>query len=80
MGADAVARMAREDTRWFAIAVVILSLVLFLALPITALIYVATEKRLTKQDVEIRKQGKELKELRREIKDVTDTKRVGNPD
>lgn len=80
MGADAVARMAREDTRWFAIAVVILSLVLFLALPITALIYVATEKRLTKQDVEIRKQGKELKELRREIKDGTDTKRVGNPD
>lgn len=58
--------MAREDTRWFAVAVVILSLVLFLALPLAAL--VAIEAR--KTQAEVRSELKELRSLKKEIKEA----------
>lgn len=58
--------MAREDTRWFAVAVVILSLVLFLALPLAAL--VAIEAR--KTQAEVRSELRELRSLKKEIKEA----------
>lgn len=66
MESDAVVRMAREDTRWFAVAVVILSLVLFLALPLAAL--VAIEAR--KTQAEVRSELRELRSLKKEIKEA----------
>jgi hypothetical protein len=58
--------MAREDTRWFIIAVVILSLVLFLALPMSLMILVETEK----MKADIRLEMRQLKKLKKELKDV----------
>ena len=55
--------MAREDTRWFVIAVVVLSLVLFFALPLSLLIYVDTAK----MQAEVRAEVKQLKRLRKEL-------------
>ena len=49
--------MAREDARWYVVAVVILSLVLFLALPISVLVYVDT----LKLQAEVRKEVQRLK-------------------
>lgn len=66
VGHRAIARMAREDTRWFIVAVVILSLVLFLALPMAILIYVDTAR----MQAEVRKEVKQLKKLRAELKPV----------
>ena len=56
--------MAREDTRWFIVAVVVLSLVLFLALPLSMMIYVDTAK----MQAEIRYEVKQMKKLRQELK------------
>ena len=63
-GHSAIARMAREDTRWFIVAVVVLSLVLFLALPMSLLIYVDTAK----MQAEVRYEVKQLKKLKAELK------------
>ena len=49
--------MAREDARWYVVAVVVLSLVLFLALPISVLVYIDT----LKLQSEIRYEIKRLK-------------------
>ena len=49
--------MAREDARWYVVAVVVLSLVLFLALPISVLVYVDT----LKLQAEVRKEVQRLK-------------------
>lgn len=57
--------MAREDTRWFVIAVVILSLVLFLALPLSVLIAIDTMKMKAQVKAELR----ELKQIKRELKE-----------
>lgn len=57
--------MAREDTQWFIVAVVILSLVLFLALPMSLLVLVETEK----MKAEIRKETRELRRLKEEVKE-----------
>ena len=65
LGAVTVARMAREDTRWFIVAIVILSLILFLALPLSLLVYVDT----LKMKAEIRYEIKELKKLKSELKE-----------
>ena len=65
VGHAAIARMAREDTRWFVVAVVILSLVLFLALPLSLLILVETEK----MKADVRYEVKQLKKLRQELKE-----------
>ena len=64
VGHSAITRMAREDTRWFIVAVVILSLVLFLALPMSLLILVETEKMKS----EVRYEVKQLKKLKAELK------------
>ena len=64
VGHSAIARMAREDTRWFIVAVVVLSLVLFLALPMSLLIYVDTAK----MQAEVRYEVKQLKKMRAELK------------
>ena len=55
--------MAREDTRWFIFAVVVLSLVLFLALPLSVLVYVDTIRLQSEVRYEIRQMKKKEKEL-----------------
>jgi hypothetical protein len=60
--------MAREDTRWFIVAVVILSLVLFLAFPMALLIYVDNEKRLLRAEVRIEQKLKKLEQLEKRLK------------
>ena len=60
--------MAREDTRWFIVAVVILSLVLFLALPMALLIYVDNEKRLYRAEIRIEQKLKKLEQLEKRLK------------
>lgn len=71
--------MAREDTRWFIVAVVILSLVLFLALPMALLILVDTER----MKAEVRQEMRQLKKLERQLKEqyekVTVTKPASDP-
>ena len=58
--------MAREDTRWFIVAVVVLSVVLFLALPMAVLIYVDTAR----MQAEVRREIKQMKKLQAELKPV----------
>ena len=65
VGNAAVTRMAREDTHWFAAAVIVLSLVLFLALPLSVLIAVDT----LKLKAEVRAEIKQLKQLKAELKE-----------
>lgn len=57
--------MAREDTRWFVVAVIVLSLVLFLALPLSVLIAVDTMK----MKAQVRAELREIKQLKREMKE-----------
>jgi hypothetical protein len=57
--------MAREDAQWFAIVVIILSLVLFLALPFSLLILVESEKIKSEVRYEIRQVKKLQQELKR---------------
>ena len=72
--------MAREDTRWFIVAVVVLSLVLFLALPMSLLVLVETEK----MKADVRYELKQLKKLERQLKDQNEkaavTRPASNPD
>lgn len=63
VGISTVHELAREDTRWFVIGVVILSLVLFLALPLSALILLDT----LKMKAEVRYEVKQLKKLKSEV-------------
>ena len=65
VGNDAIARMAREDSRWFAAAVIVLSLVLFLALPLAVLVAVDTMRLKAEVKYEIR----QLKQLKAELKE-----------
>ena len=57
--------MAREDARWFAVAVVVLSLVLFLALPFSLLVFVDTMK----MKAEIRYEIRQFKKLEKQLKE-----------
>ena len=66
VGNSAITRMAREDTRWFVIAVVVLSVVLFFALPLSLLIYVDTAR----MQAEVRGEIKQLKRLKKELEQV----------
>ena len=65
VGAVSVARMAREDTRWFIAGVVVLSLVLFFALPMAVLIYVDAARL----QAEVRYEIKQLKKLEKRLKE-----------
>lgn len=57
--------MAREDTRWFVAGVVVMAIVLFLALPISALVVVDYLKLKSEMQHEIR----QLKKLKKELKE-----------
>ena len=80
VGHSAIARMAREDTRWFIVAVVVLSLVLFLALPMALLVLVDTER----MKAEVRHEMRQLKKLEKQLKEqnekATSAKPASNPD
>ena len=67
--------MAREDTQWFVVGVVVLSLVLFLALPLSVLIYIDT----LKMKAEVRYEIKMLKKLKQEVKDERANPAVDQP-
>lgn len=71
--------MAREDSRWFAAAVVALSIVLFMALPLAILISVDHLEQKARMKAEIRKEIRELKklkdELRKEVEHVANRRR-----
>ena len=75
VGHSAIARMAREDTRWFIVAVVILSLILFLALPMSLLVLVETEK----MKAEVRQEMRQLKKLREQFKEQNEKAVVVKP-
>ena len=64
VGVNAVARMAREDTRWFVVGVVTLSIVLFLALPVSMLVVVDYMKLRSEMQYEIR----QIRKLKQELK------------
>lgn len=55
--------MAREDTRWFVVGVVILSLVLFFILPMAVLVAVDNEKRLGRAEARIDRKLQRLERL-----------------
>ena len=57
--------MAREDTRWFIAGVVVLSIVLFFALPLSVLIYVDAARL----QAEVRYEIKQMKKLKQELKE-----------
>ena len=64
VGVHAVARMAREDTRWFVVGVVTLSIVLFLALPVSMLVVIDYMKLRSEMQYEIR----QIRKLKQEMK------------
>ena len=64
VGLNAVARMAREDTRWFVVGVVTLSIVLFLALPVSMLVVIDYMKLRAEMQYEIR----QIRKLKQELK------------
>ena len=70
--------MAREDTRWFVVAVVVLSLVLFFALPMSLLIYVDMQKRMNMAEIRIERKLKRLEQLERQVKEKNET--AADPD
>jgi uncharacterized membrane protein (DUF106 family) len=57
--------MAREDTKWFVAGVVVLSVVLFFALPVSVLVVIDYMKMKAELQYEIR----QLKKLKKEIKE-----------
>jgi hypothetical protein len=61
--------MARDDTKWFVVGVVILALVLLLALPITVLIVIDDMKL----KAEIRFEMRQLKKLEKELHEKADS-------
>ena len=61
--------MAREDTRWFVAAVIVLSLVLFLALPLSVLIVIDHMRFQAQIKAEIKAEKSELKRLKSELKE-----------
>jgi hypothetical protein len=60
--------MAREDTKWFVVGVVTLSIVLFLALPVSMLVVIDYMKLRSEMQYEIR----QLKKLKKELKDTNE--------
>jgi hypothetical protein len=57
--------MAREDTRWFIAGVIVLSVILFFALPMSLLIYVDTAK----MQAEVRYELQRMKKLESKLKE-----------
>jgi hypothetical protein len=73
VGVHAVARMAREDTRWFVVGVVTLSIVLFLALPVSMLVIVDYMKLRSEIQYEIKQVRKLKEDLRKEKSNVANS-------
>jgi hypothetical protein len=67
--------MAREDTRWFIAAVVVLSFVLFFALPMSLLIYVDAARL----QAEVRYELKQLKKVKSELKERNEKATTDKP-
>lgn len=61
--------MAREDTRWFAVAVVILSFVMFMALPLSMLILVDHLKLKAQVKAEAKAEIAKVRELRKQLEE-----------
>lgn len=76
VGLSTVTRMAREDTQWFVIGVVVLSAVLFLALPVGVLIAIDNEKRLGKAEARIDYKIKKLEKLEKELQSKTSVEKT----
>lgn len=72
--------MAREDTRWFVAGVVVLSIVLFFALPLSVLVVVDHLKMKAQIKAEVKAEIKELKRLQAEAKAVTEALRKSQGD
>ena len=71
--------MAREDTRWFIVGVVVLSFVLFFVLPIGVLIAVDNEKRLGRAESRIDRKIKKLEQLEEIYKERNEKAAVPKP-
>lgn len=67
--------MAREDTRWFIAAVVVLSVVLFFALPFSLLVYVDAAKL----QAEVRYEMKQMRRLKAELKEKDRNEKIVIP-
>ena len=67
--------MAREDTKWFVVGVVTLSIVLFLALPVSMLVVIDYMKLRSEMQYEIR----QLKKLKKELKDTNEKATADKP-
>ena len=67
--------MAREDTKWFIAGVIILSIVLFLALPISMLVVIDYMKMKSEMKHEIKEVRKLKEEVRKEMSDVANSRR-----
>ena len=72
--------MAREDTRWFVAGVVVLSIVLFFALPLSVLVVVDYLKLKAEIKAERKIETKELKRLQAEVKAATEALRKSQGD
>ena len=79
VGVSAVARMAREDTRWFIAGVVILSFVLFLVLPIGVLVAIDNEKRLGRAEARIERKIEKLEKLEKSLKESHEKATTAKP-
>lgn len=71
--------MAREDTQWFIVGVVVLSFVLFFVLPIGVLIAVDNEKRLGRAESRIDRKIKKLEQLEELYKERNEKAVVPKP-
>ena len=68
--------MARDDTRWFVVGVVVLALVVMLALPITVLLVIDD----LKMKAELRYEMHELKKLKRELHEKANASKSADSD
>ena len=76
VGLSTVTRMAREDTQWFVVGVVVLSVVLFHALPVGVLVAVDNEKRLGRAEARIDRKIQKLEELEKKIQSKTSAEKA----
>ena len=76
VGLSTVTRMAREDTQWFVVGVVALSVVLFLALPVGVLVAVDNEKRLGRAEARIERKIQKLEELEKKLQSKTSVEKA----
>lgn len=76
VGLSTVTRMAREDTQWFVVGVIVLSIVLFLVLPVGVLVAIDNEKRLGKAEARIERKIQHLEKLEKELQRKTSAEKA----